>query len=162
MTQLGILSCTLPSSHLLRFFASARHVSEAHAVLQKSGADNKVKKHVDLQRITLSIKIQVTFSYCVWRDTQKYPSQWLLGTVCFSKRIIFWYTLHICTQSHLFQGYCCHKSNDISYAIRKANSWGKIAASYLTAFHIPLHDFHSDTFLVITENCIKCRLKEKR
>jgi len=60
--------CTLPSSYLLRFFESARHVSEAHAVSQKRGADNKVKIHVDLHRITLSIKIQVTFSYCVWRD----------------------------------------------------------------------------------------------
>jgi len=68
MTWLGILSCTLPSSHLLRFFKSARHVSEAHAVSQKSGADNKVKNHVYLHKITLSIKIQVTFSYCVWRD----------------------------------------------------------------------------------------------
>jgi hypothetical protein len=58
--------CTLPSSYLLKFFESARHVSEA--VSQKRGADNKVKIHVDLHRITLSIKIQVTFSYCVWRD----------------------------------------------------------------------------------------------
>jgi hypothetical protein len=44
MTWLGILSCALPSSHLLRFFESVRHISEAYATSQKSGADNKVSK----------------------------------------------------------------------------------------------------------------------